>query len=378
MSGRGPEIQRFDELIDSLDAVHVGSVDPERYETERLSEMVVALERVRTKLEAASLRFLKTWDRRRGWEADGARTGGAWLARQTTMDGSTAREKLRVAGSMDEMPATAEAFGDGEVSYTQLRQLQKVATDDDTKETFAKRERQLLKRVKDSPADETGRLLDAWRHRHTPRAGVAQDAKRRAKRSVRTWKDRHTGMGHLHAELAPEAWAKVRNTLQHVVDADWTRSHRSDAAASLPDDRTLPQRQADALETICDRALAMAGNEADYRAPQVQMIVNVDYDTLLAKAGSAVELGSREPLCGEAARRRACDAGISRHITKGDSLALDRGRTTRNPTPSRPRPRRRLHLPRLRRPTVVVSHPRHEGVVRRPRTHRRRPARRGL
>ena len=76
----------------------------------------------------------------------------------------------------------------------------------------------------------------------------------------------------------------------------------------------------------------MAGNEADYRAPQIQMIVNVDYDTLLAKAGSATELGSREPLCGEAARRLACDAGISRHITKGDSLVLDKGRTTRNPT----------------------------------------------
>ncbi len=39
------------------------------------------------------------------------------------------------------------------------------------------------------------------------------------------------------------------------------------------------------------------------------MIVNVDYDTLLAKTGRAVELGSREPLCGEAARRLACDAG---------------------------------------------------------------------
>ena len=142
------------------------------------------------------------------------------MARQTTMAQSTTREKLRVAQAMGEMPATTEAFEAGEVSYTQMRQLQRVATDDDTKETFAEREAQLVERVKESSADDTGRLVDAWRHRHTPLAGVAEDTKRRAKRSVRTWKDRHTGMGHLHAELHPEAWAKVRNTLQHLADAD--------------------------------------------------------------------------------------------------------------------------------------------------------------
>ncbi len=196
MSYSGGETERFANLIAEVDAVEVGSLDPEILKNERLSDVVVALERVRTKLEAASLRFLKVWK-------------------------------------------------------------------------------------------------------------------------------------------------KVTNALQHLCDADWTRSHRTkrdgegDAAASAPrDDRTFTQRQADAFEAMADRALAILGKEHEYRAPPVQMIVNVDYDTLLGKAGRAVELGSREPLCGEAARRLACDAGISRHITKGDSLILDKGRTTRIATPA--------------------------------------------
>ena len=164
--------ERFGELMASLDAVEVGDLDFARWENEALTELVRCLPRIATKLEAVSMKAMASWDGRELWAVDGTRSGGAWLAGNTTMAGSTAREKLRVAGSMGDMPATEDAFQQGEVSYTQLRQLQRVATDDDTKDAFAKREQQLLDRVKKSPADETGRLVDAWRHRHTPRAGV--------------------------------------------------------------------------------------------------------------------------------------------------------------------------------------------------------------
>ena len=67
MSEVGGETERFTGLIASLDAVEVGSLDPEILESDQLSGVVVKLERVRTKLEAASLRFLKVWDGRRTW-----------------------------------------------------------------------------------------------------------------------------------------------------------------------------------------------------------------------------------------------------------------------------------------------------------------------
>jgi hypothetical protein len=55
----------------------------------------------------------------------------------------------------------------------------------------------------------------------------------------------------------------------------------------------------------------------------------VPYETLIARTGGSATLASGAVISGELARMLACDAGISRVITRGASEILDVGRATR-------------------------------------------------
>ncbi len=65
-----------------------------------------------------------------------------------------------------------------------------------------------------------------------------------------------------------------------------------------------------------------------------KVVVTVDLPTLTgAQPGLAIGGTRAVPLSAEAARRRCCDAGITRVITDGPSLVLDVGRSTRTVSP---------------------------------------------
>lgn len=57
--------------------------------------------------------------------------------------------------------------------------------------------------------------------------------------------------------------------------------------------------------------------------------MTVDVNVLAGRAGGRCELAVTGPILPEAARRIACDAGVSRIITRGASEILDVGRRTR-------------------------------------------------
>jgi hypothetical protein len=64
------------------------------------------------------------------------------------------------------------------------------------------------------------------------------------------------------------------------------------------------------------------------------MMVIVNLETLAAESGGVGYLDNGVAITGDAARRLACDAGVSRVITKGSSEALDLGRQTPVPSPA--------------------------------------------
>ena len=330
--------ERLLHLLDEFDALDVSEVDPEAIEAARMSEVLVRAERVAAKLDAAKLRSLPVWDDRQAWKADGARTGGAWLAKNTHMAESTARERLRVANQLRQMPATADAVASGRLGYTHAREFAKAASDPDTVEAFAADEADLVEEAASLPADEARRVIDRWRTERAPRRAEQIEARRRRLRSVRHRTD-PDGLKRTTAALPTETDLLLHSVLNRLMDLDWAarnRASESDAGASPPsDDRTHPQRLADAFHNMVERAAATIGApDGTYRLPETRLIVGLDYDTLAERAGRAAELSTGEPLTGDAARRLACDAGISRLITKGPSIVLDKGRTTRLATPA--------------------------------------------
>lgn len=82
-------------------------------------------------LEAWFLRLLGAFDRREGWAGAGVRSCAHWLSWRCGISLHAAREKVRVARSLEGLPLIAEAFAAGRVSYSKVRAVTRVATPQD-------------------------------------------------------------------------------------------------------------------------------------------------------------------------------------------------------------------------------------------------------
>ncbi|HVL29029.1 MAG TPA: DUF222 domain-containing protein, partial [Acidimicrobiales bacterium] len=77
-------------------------------------ETVVELHRQLERLAAVVTRATAAFDSEREWEADGARTAGAWLAARCRLPVAAARRRVRVGRALRTMPATEGAWLAGE------------------------------------------------------------------------------------------------------------------------------------------------------------------------------------------------------------------------------------------------------------------------
>ena len=82
-------------------------------------------------LNAANYRFLKLldeFDRHDGWAGDGIRSLAHWLNFKCGFGELVAREKVRVARARRSLPLIDAAFERGEISYSKVRAMTRVAT----------------------------------------------------------------------------------------------------------------------------------------------------------------------------------------------------------------------------------------------------------
>ena len=73
------------------------------------------------------LTLVAEFDRREGW-ADNFASCAEWLAWRTGRTLAAARENVRVAHALEELPLTATAMKSGQLSYTKVRTMTRVAT----------------------------------------------------------------------------------------------------------------------------------------------------------------------------------------------------------------------------------------------------------
>jgi len=82
-------------------------------------------------LAAATCRFLVRlgeFDARRGWASWEMSSCAAWLSWKCQMSSRTAREQVRVARALRELPVIRAEFGAGRLSYAKVRALTRIAT----------------------------------------------------------------------------------------------------------------------------------------------------------------------------------------------------------------------------------------------------------
>lgn len=90
------------------------------------------------RLAAQTARFLLAigeYDQRRGWEAWECHDMASWLSWKCAISPVTARQQVRVARSLRDMPLLAERFAAGQLSYSQVRAIARAATPE-TVESF--------------------------------------------------------------------------------------------------------------------------------------------------------------------------------------------------------------------------------------------------
>src|SRR5438093_3840061 len=116
---------------------------------EELESDVLEMEREANVHLAQRLRRLAEVERRRTYLRDGYLSGSVWLARRAGLSPSDAKQQVRMARAVEQMPVVREALGEGEVSGSALRVL--VEAQETEPEEFAGSEDALVDAARTLP-----------------------------------------------------------------------------------------------------------------------------------------------------------------------------------------------------------------------------------
>jgi hypothetical protein len=309
---------------------------------EALGEEYVLLDAKADALTQRSLAVLAEFDRLRGWELAGYPSCAHWIAARRKVELHTARERVRAAKALAELPRTRAAMAQGRLSFCQVRALTRAAT--------PANEDELLTLALDSSVHELERTIRAWK-RGTRQSEAERERERYESRTLSIFPDDEGGY-ELRARLTPEAGALLRRALEAANDALF-RERGSSARTDAEKHREAGRRRADALELLAERALAagfgppvddqdvpVSGN----RAERYQVVLHVEPQTLTSEAVSQgprpdgerpeaplalseIEDGTR--VSHETARRLTCDATVVEVAQSADGTVLDVGRKSR-------------------------------------------------
>ena len=276
-------------------------------------------------IDAATYRLLvliREFDQRGGWET-GFKTCAHWLSWRTGIAHGPAREKVRVARALEQLPRLSCMMQRGELSYSKARALTRVATPEN--------EAELMDFAGAGTASHVETLVRAWR-RVDRLEEQWQERERHRTRSLTIWSD-GDGMYELRGRLDPEVGALLMRAIEAGSDALYRRSGKFERPKSPEDpELTAEQMRADAIGLLAERALQGGGLERDGesigRADRFQVVLHVDAEL----GGAIVEDGARVPA--GTSRRIACDASRVVMTHNSDGSVLDVGRKTRTVPPA--------------------------------------------
>ena len=209
------------------------------------------------------LTLIAEFDRLRGWERDGHRSCAHWLAFNTGIALGAAREKVRAARVLEELPLTSAAMARGVLSFAKVRALSRVAT--------AENEGDLLELARGSTAADLERMVRGWRLA-SAKDEAALETLRHASRTLSVFPG-DDGMYVVRGRLDPEVGALLMRAVEAASDALYRRGCLGGATEEV----TTEQRRADALGLLAERAMAVGFGETDEDTP-----VAVDEDTPVA------------------------------------------------------------------------------------------------
>ena len=321
----------------------------------RLGDRIAELAAGINAAEAQMMALIADFDRRGGWKDDFG-SCAEWLAWRIGIKIGPARERVRAARALENLPQTAGALRAGGISYAKVRALTRVATPES--------EAKLLEFARAGSAANLEQMVRMWKRLSRDEELTVEQARHRS-RAFSVFVD-GDGMYVVKGRLEPEVGAVLMRAVEAASDAlfrgeDGANDARPGAKARDPriektDPRPEPkQRRADAMGLLAERALAAgfgggessatpddestAGSDSERhvesgtRAERYQVMVHCDAATLAAEGepGRSDLDGIR--VSAETSRRMACDAAVVAMVHAKDGSMLSVGRRTRTIPP---------------------------------------------
>ncbi len=228
-----------------------------------------------------------------------------WLAWRCGLTPRTAREHVRVARGLRELPKIRDAFARGELSFAKVRALTRVAE--------PVNEQELLRLALEMTASQLERAVRAYRRVTSEQAAAVQES------AFLDWYWDEDGSLVLSGRLAPEDGAVFAQALQAA------RSALREGGSAEP-----RPTNADALAALAE--LALSGRAAT-GGERHQVVVHVDESALAGGDEGGCELAEGPALAPETARRLSCDASLVELRERGGE-PLSVGRRTRSVPPA--------------------------------------------
>jgi hypothetical protein len=285
-----------------------------------LAELEAQITELAGQLNAANYRWLALiaeFDRRQGW-ADGKLPSCAhWLNFKCGVNLGAARERVRVAHALAGLPKIAASMGRGELSYSKVRALTRVACEA-TEDTF-------LMIALHGTAHHVERLVRGYR-RAQEAEELCREAQQHANRSVSYW-FADDGSLMLKARLPAVAGAMLIKALDAAIETVPTM----EISAGVAEERPIPHesRRADALAQLAENFLAES-DASSTTADRYQVVVHVDAETLHERTAGRCEIEQGPSLPAETVRRLSCDASLLSVLENEHGEPLDVGRKTRS------------------------------------------------
>ena len=338
--------------------------------------LAAAVSTLAAHIHAATYRLLiliAELDRREVWAAHGALSCAHWLSWACGIDTHTAREKVRVARALTELPLLSEALAKGELGYSKVRALTRIATGENEAdllniglhgtaqhvEKFVRLYRRAKRAEETERADaqHENRGLTFWHEddgtvvlhgRFPPEMGArilgaldAAMAAHAAEQPAAGWDDERlapedvprgtSGQGASSADAATDAGARASVTAHQKEDAQVFLTDVPRGTFIREPSRTV--RRADALAWMVERVFE-SGDAPVLSADRHEIVVHVEADVLADRRPGRCEIEHRTAIAAETARRLCCDAGIVPVVDGANGEPLSVGRRTRSIPPS--------------------------------------------
>lgn len=295
-------------------------------------------------INAANHRLLKLiaqFDERKAWSGGGTvRSCAHWLNWKCGIALGAAREKVRVAQCLATLPVIDAAFAAGEISYSKVRAMTRVATPEN--EDF------LLSIAQHGTASHVEKVVGKYRNVRAAGDETAEPEQDNARKLV--YYQDSDGMWVIHAKLPPEAGALVVKAIEAIAapareekQEELKQARDSEPKGVSAETFSMEHTRADALAKMAEHFIATADQSPRLKglkgSERCQLVLHVDINTLRqhghapgsshSPAHEHCYTDNNRWLAPQTAKRLCCDASVVTVLEDERGRVLNIGRRSR-------------------------------------------------